>query len=234
MPTTADRSRGDWLRPFLEACGDALVVSLEPGVDEAAVIRAARPDVRLAAGVIALIAYQAPLPGETRFPEPGIAVWVPPGGAPLAGEGIGPFAEVLRKGGMRVRIARDLSRESAFGSLAFASTVSALHAVGWSFDALRGSDVLDLARRAAQQGAAITERHTGLRRPFWLGLLRPWPTRLLLRVRPRCTCRSRSATASGSGCRPTRCGSSPRASRRGRRRPRGIATPGRVLKRAAD
>jgi len=180
LTVPADALRGDWLAPFLRACGDALVVALEPGVDEAAVIRAARPDVRLAQGIITLIAYEAPLPGETRFAEPGTAVWYPPVGAPFAGEGVEAFARVLREGGMRTRVATSIAGDSAFGTIAFATTISGIHAAGWSFAALRAGDDLALAAAAAAEAAVIAERQTGVRRPFWFRMLGPRAVRWLL------------------------------------------------------
>lgn len=181
LAVPSDALRGEWLAPFLAACGDATVVALQPGVEEASVIHAAKADVKLARGVITLIAYQAPLPGETRFAEPGVAVWVPPMvAAPLAGPGVAPLAEVLRRGRMRVRVAGDLARESAYGALVFAVNVTALNAVGWSFAALKTSDVSEVAALALREATAITERRTGLRPPWFVRLLRPWVVRSLL------------------------------------------------------
>lgn len=183
VPTDALRS-GDWVAPLLAAAPHALVVALEPGVDDARLLREAAPGVRLAQGIIALIAYQAPLPGETRFPEPGVAVYAPLtcpfAGPPEVRPALEAFVAVLAAGGMRVEIRGDLDSDGAFGTLVMATWVTALRAAGWTFAGL--SETGALAHRAVGQALPVVAAHTGLRAPRWPALLRPWLVRLGMRA----------------------------------------------------
>jgi ketopantoate reductase len=183
VPTDALRE-GTWLAPLLLAAGDALVVALEPGREDARVLRAARPDVRLAQGIVALIAYQAPLPGETRFPEPGVAVYAPLrcpfAGPPEVLPALGGFVDALERGGLKSRIVADLTQDSTFGTIVMATWVTALRAGGWTFDGLRDSG--PLGYRAAQQGIAVLARETGLRPPRWPALAGPRVMRTAMRL----------------------------------------------------
>ncbi len=179
LTVPSDALHGPWLAPFLAAIGEASVVSLAPGVEEDEVIRAARPGVALTQGVIALIAYQAPLPGETRFSEPGIAVFYPwIGGCPFAGPDAERIASVLREGGLRTSVRRDLAAESAFGTIAFATWVTVLRAAGWRFAGLPA--VAGLGRDAARQGIEVAARRTGATPPWWTRLLGPSMVRAAL------------------------------------------------------
>ncbi len=186
VPTDALRE-GDWLPPLLAAAGDALVVALEPGVEDARVLRAARPDVRLAQGIIALIAYQAPLPGETRFDEPGVAVYAPLT-CPFAGPAevrpaLDRFVSVLRAGGLRTSVVDDLSSDGAFGTVVMATWVTALRAGGWTFAGL--AETGPLARRAALQGVATTAAQLARPAPRWPRWLTPWVLRAALALAAR-------------------------------------------------
>ncbi|MCB9688413.1 MAG: hypothetical protein H6735_25460 [Alphaproteobacteria bacterium] len=181
LTVPSDALRGEWLAPFLAAIGKASVVSLEPGVDESALIRAARPDVVLAQGIIALVAYQAPLPGETRFEEPGIAVWYPWATAcPFSGPGAEAFAAVLRAGGMRTTVRDDLTSDSAFGSIAFATWVTTLRAASWKFAGFSAKGPLGSAAQA--QALAVASARIDRRPPWWMSLLGPRTVLATLRL----------------------------------------------------
>lgn len=186
LTVPADALRGAWLAPFLDAVGSGAVVALEPGAEEDKVIRAARKAVRLTQGVVAFIAYQAPLPGETRFSEPGIAYWLPPlSPCPFAGDVAQTFAAQLRAGGMGAVVKDDLSVTGAYGPVVLGGYVTALKAAGWSFDETRRSDVLSLAARAVAEAAVIVERHVSVPRPWWVGWLGPRAVRVVLGLGPR-------------------------------------------------
>ena len=181
LTVPSDALRGDWLAPFLAALGPAGVVSLEPGVDETAAILAARPDVRLAQGIISLIAYQAPLPGETRFTEPGIAVWYPwATPCPFCGPGAEAFAAVLSAGGMRTAVRADLVGDSAYGSIAFATWIATLRAASWKL--ARFSTTGHLGKAAQRDAVAIVARRIGRAAPWWMAMLGPTTVRLALRL----------------------------------------------------
>lgn len=186
VPTDALRE-GDWLAPLLAAAGDALVVALEPGAEDERTLRAARPDVKLAQGIIALIAYLAPLPGETRFPEPGVAVWAPLtcpfAGPPEVRPALAAFVEVLSRGGLKASIVDDIAGDSAFGTIVMATWVTALRAGGWTFAGL--AEVGPLAHRAVLQGVAVAAAHAGRPAPWWPWWLGPRTLRAGLAVAAR-------------------------------------------------
>lgn len=178
----ADALLGDWLAPFLEACGDALLVSLLPGAESVARLRALRPDRPLVLGLISLIAYHAPLPGETRFSEPGTAYWFPPGGCPFEGPGAERIVEILERGGQRSKVREGVGETSAFGSVTMVTAIAALETEGWSLSRFLSGPGRALGLRAAAQGHAIVAARTGGRPGLPLRALRPWSLALAFRL----------------------------------------------------
>src|SRR5262245_42718199 len=103
--------RGPWLGELIAAAGDATIVALQPGREDRDTIVAAgaSPD-RLVSGMITLISYAAPLPGETRFTRPGTAYWFPPmSPAPFSGpaERTAAIVALLRAGGQPAKRHKD-------------------------------------------------------------------------------------------------------------------------------
>ena len=79
---------------------DPVVVVLTPGVQTRAFMLGFVEPSRLVTGLIALISYQAPLSGETRFPKPGVAYWFPPlGKSPFEGARAQDCVDALLRGG---------------------------------------------------------------------------------------------------------------------------------------
>src|SRR5690606_3987062 len=69
--------RGDWLSELVTASGEATFVLLQPGLDDRALLLRHLPEERLVDGLLALVAWQAPLRGEAIDP-PGVRYWLPP------------------------------------------------------------------------------------------------------------------------------------------------------------
>lgn len=183
IPSTA--LEGDWLAPTLAAAGDALVVSLTPGLHDRDLLLAHVPEERLVQGLISLVAYSAPLPGETRFAEPGLAYWVPPVmKAPHSGPRAGEVTGLLNAGGMGASVTADVAAETALLTGLFQALIGALEASGWRFEALGRAGVADEAIRAARQAVAAAAADQALSVPGWVGLLRPWMLRMVLRMAP--------------------------------------------------
>src|SRR5262249_54027875 len=134
---------------------------------------------RIVVGMIGLVAYFAPLPGE-ELGEPGVAFWVPPfGGCPLAGPRAAPVARVLRAGGLPAKVQRDVLGARAFGGAVLETFVTALEAAGWDRRALvRDRELVALACRGAREAATVVERATGARRPAALAALCPFVARV--------------------------------------------------------
>ena len=68
--------RGPWLDPLLAAVGEATIVMLQPGLEDLNYLLERVNEDRIVCGLISLVSYLAPLPGEER--EPGITWWFPP------------------------------------------------------------------------------------------------------------------------------------------------------------
>lgn len=183
LTVPADALHGPWLPELLNAVPNAAIVALEPGRNEAKLIRDLRPGVSLTLGIIAFIAYFAPLPGESRFSEPGVAYWLPPlGRCPFDGPLARPWVEVLNRGGLPSEVRTALEQEATFASPAMSVYVTSLKAASWSFARAFSSDVFDLGFRALHQNLGVLEQVYGSPRPGWTRWLGPRAIRTLLRL----------------------------------------------------
>ncbi len=187
LAVSATAIRGDWLDALVAALPDATVVSLQPGPESRARILEVVPAERAVFGIIAFIAYQAPLPGETRFDAPGVAYWFPPAPSPFSGpdRAVAAIVDGLRAGGCPAAARRSIEAEAAFGSAALQVHVAALEASGWSWRATRRGPWLGVAARAWREAADIAAREVGRRPPWWTGLVRPAAARAAMRLAPR-------------------------------------------------
>jgi 2-dehydropantoate 2-reductase len=176
---------GAWLRELIAATGDATIIALEPGADDRAVLLAAGvPVERLVQGMITLISYAAPLPGETRFPRPGMAYWFPPmTPAPHSGprERTAAAVRALRAGKLPAKVHPDVPATVAFPSAVLMPYLIALESAGWSFRELGRGPAIALGARAAREALAITAATTGRRIPFGArAIARPTMLRIAL------------------------------------------------------
>ncbi len=175
MSSVALRS-GDWLARFGPRSGDAAVLVLQPSPEDKEVVLAALPPSRIATGMLAVVSYQTPLPGDTLEP-PGVAWWFPW----LAGIGFSGADRVvdlvttaLGAGGMPVRRLADVHTEVAFTGAILDKTVTALQVANWSFTALRSDRALmALAHRSMVESWTLATATTGQRTPRHLAFVRP-------------------------------------------------------------
>jgi len=156
--------RGPWLAELIAAVGDATIIALQPGRDDRDTILAAGASAdRLVSGMITLISYAAPLPGETRYAKPGMAYWFPPmSPAPFSGpaERTAAVVAVLRKGGLPAKRHPDVPRTVAFPTAILMAYLVALENAGWSFRTL-ARDHIQLGARGAREGIAIVSHGEG-------------------------------------------------------------------------
>ena len=154
-------------------------MTLQPADEDTNLVARHVAEERIVVGMIGLMAYFAPLPGE-ELGEPGVAFWVPPfGGCPLAGPRAAPVARVLRAGGLPAKVQRDVLGARAFGGAVLETFVTALEAAGWDRRALvRDRELVALACRGAREAATVVERATGARRPAALAALCPFVARV--------------------------------------------------------
>jgi len=179
---------GAWLAALARATGEATVVVLQPGIEDRDFAAARVAEGRLVTGLIGMVSYQAPLPGEV-VPRPGVAYWWPPLAAtPLCGppERARPVSEALGRGGLRAPVQPDLARTAATGNAILGSHVAALEAADWRFEALRRDrDLLRLATRASREALAVSARRIGFKPPLAAFLVRPCLASLVIRLAPR-------------------------------------------------
>lgn len=180
--------RGPWLGELVAAVPEATVVCLTPGIDSRRIMEEHLPSERLVMGLISLISYQAPLPGEERFAEPGMAWWFPPRGAsPFAGppDAVQAVVRTLRGGGQPARAVAEVEQRAALASTMLMPQLLALESVGWSWVRLRQGDRLARGCAAVHEALAAVAAHKGLTLPASRHLIRPSVLRLVLAAAPR-------------------------------------------------
>lgn len=173
------------IEPVLRGVGGATVVAFQPGLHALARLEGIVPPAHLVTGTIAFLAYAAPLEGESL--APGTAVFHPPLAATLlSGEAprVDALVELLRRGGCPARAHPDAHVATTFSTSALMPQITALHAAGWSFDALLAGNWLTLAARAASEAMEVAAAETGEKPPLSRHLLRPLLLRLLVRLSP--------------------------------------------------
>lgn len=125
----------------------ALGVYLTPGLHDATLMAEHFEAANLVRGVIPFIAFQAPLPGETREHE-GIAWWFPPFmRLPFSGPRANEVSRLLPKAHMTASVDDSVHRVSA----SMLPTIAALEIGGWS---MRGMDKA-LAARGMKEATAV-------------------------------------------------------------------------------
>jgi 2-dehydropantoate 2-reductase len=177
--------RGAWLGELAASIGDATVVSLQPGLEDRDHIAQVVAADRIVSGMITLISFATPMPGE-HVEVPGMAYWFPPlMPAPFSGPRPRTQAvvEALRRGGLPSKIGRDVPAEVTFPSVVLMTLLTALEAASWRFRDLVRGDRLRQVRAATLEAFAITARAHRQRPPRLLRLVvRPLPIRILLAV----------------------------------------------------
>lgn len=176
--------RGPWLAELVAAIGDATVVALQPGQEDRDCILAAGVSAdRLVSGMITVVSYHAPLPGEA-VPVPAMAYWFPPlAPAPFSGpaERTRAVVAALRTGKQPAKVGRDVSAQVRFPSALLMVLLTALESAGWSFRALSTSAVIAQVRPAVLEAYAVLEAAYGVRAPRRLKFLaRPFCLRRVM------------------------------------------------------
>jgi hypothetical protein len=161
--------QGPWLRELVAATGpDTTYVMLQPGLEDRKVVEdAGVPLARIVVGVISMISYHAPLPGETRFPEPGMAYWFPPASPTLlSGERAESAVLALRAGACPAKKHKDAQAFALFPSAIMHAYLVALEASGWKFRSLFGGSLSKLAARGSREALAALSASTKRRVPI--------------------------------------------------------------------
>lgn len=175
---------GGWLPPLLAAAPGATVVMLQPGLHDRRRLLELVPEERLVSGMIGIVAWQAPLPGELLDP-PGIRCWFPPlspsrfSGPPAVVDAV---VGALRRGGCPARRDADATRTSALGSAVLLCFVAGLEVAGWDPAAFRRGDAPEAAAAAAREALAVAGLYHGASPGLLPLLARGWAFRLALRA----------------------------------------------------
>ncbi len=155
---------GPWLAELIAAVRDATILALQPGQDDLDTILAAgAARDHVISGVITLISYSAPLPGETRFPKPGMAYWFPPLSPSMvsgAAERTAQVVALLKGGGLPTKRHPDVPKFAAFPTAMMMPYLVALESAGWTFRGLVQGPI-ELAARGAREAMAIVAQTSG-------------------------------------------------------------------------
>lgn len=176
-----------WLASVLSAVGDAIVVGLQPGLeDRERLLGAGVKEDRLVRGLISLVSFATPLSKDDPLQTPGYAYWFPPL-SPFAFDGPPALVETvvrtLERGGMPAVHRRGLEQEVIFFTAALLVTVRALERHRWSLVALAGDPSLSV--KASEQALAVTARRLGRPVPALPSLTtRPWLLSIGARLAP--------------------------------------------------
>lgn len=187
VPSTALRE-GDWIAPLGRATGDATIVFLPPNIDDRALVTDILDAERIVDGIIGFISYSAPLQGETRFAEPGMAYWFPPlSPSPFSGgdKRVTAVVAALRAGGFPAVRRRRVTHTLPFLNAILYAYLAALELAGWSLATLRRGGRLALAGQAAREANAIAAHSIGTTVPLRMRLAaRPLALRVVSRFAP--------------------------------------------------
>ena len=189
VPTDA-LQKGPWLDDVLSGLGTATLVTLQPGIDVTEKISARAPAGSVVAGLIGIVAYAAPLPGESL--PACTAYWLPPFMRSFfsgAGESGATRARqvyaILKRGGMPIGLRKSVGLATAVGSALVGALVLAIEAAGWNFARFRSDEaLLQLAQRSAFEYASVAAKHHGVVVPVAARLFRPGILRVITRVAP--------------------------------------------------
>jgi len=188
LTVSADALLGDWLDALIEKLpAHCVVVCLSPGRDSYRRLVDLVGEERVISGMINLISYQAPLPGETRFSQPGVAYWFPPlSPSPFSGPSgaVKQVCDTLRRGGQPASVHRDVQSLMGSPQAILMTHLLALEAAGWTFAGLSAGDALERARVGATEALSIIAEKNGVGRSRILALWRPTLVRLGLKFAP--------------------------------------------------
>ena len=153
----SDALDSEWLKTELARVGTTSPVILwSPTLeDRQRLHQLHRAEITL--GLIGLVSYQSPLPGDDS-PSPGIAYLAPPRSAVLENSSAGEdAASWLKRGGLSCTTHAHLPALAARLSSALIPLIAALEISGWSISTLRQSKWLTTADHARQEAQRIGE-----------------------------------------------------------------------------
>ncbi|HXH75912.1 MAG TPA: 2-dehydropantoate 2-reductase N-terminal domain-containing protein [Bacteriovoracaceae bacterium] len=178
--------RGEWIDQFARAIPEATIISLQSGLEDVNYLLGHFPRERIVSGMLSLISYHAPLPGEI-VPRPGMAFWYPPlSPSPFSGEisRTKKVVDALKKGGYPAKIAKDVPSMIALPSAVLMSLISGLELADWSFKKFNQKSKLSEVCQAANEAAQIISKKQNQNTPWAFSLLTPTSIRALMKLVP--------------------------------------------------
>jgi ketopantoate reductase len=173
--------RGDWLKELLDKRGNAVVVMLQPGLNDVALVGQYVPQKALTCGLISLISFHTPLPGEEG---PSGMAWMFPPLSPssFSGPQAQTVVRLLKSGGCAANKVRDISTKSRNGGAVMMPIIGVLSCCHWSFAEI--STRTNSRRAVAAVHEALAVVRTGWVSSMLALLVRGWSLRLGLRLAP--------------------------------------------------
>jgi ketopantoate reductase len=167
--------------------GKATLVVLQPGPRDLALITRHVPAGQCVQGMITLLSYHTPMPGETTD-VPGTAYWLPPlSPMPFSGprDRRNDVIATFKSGGISAKGVESLEPGMLFGNAFFMLFLEALESRGWSLTALRRDTAL-LREMVQATGEAFSGIAAEYRQstPLALKLVAPWMLKVALRIAP--------------------------------------------------
>jgi len=189
LTVASDAMRAPWLGELLGDSGEATVAMLQPDLDDRSLVLEHIPEERLVHGLIGFLSFQAPLldaPAPT-LPE-GIAyTLLPIAASRFDGARAPEIVSLLRRGGFRAGLARDLPGSSAERSATTVPLIAGLEVAGWSIaDFVRGPWLAPSIDASKEALAAVAAR-LGRRPAVVRHALHPISVRAALTAAPHLT-----------------------------------------------
>ncbi|MFZ5628480.1 MAG: ketopantoate reductase family protein [Spirochaetota bacterium] len=160
---------GGWYAEIAKAIGNAQVIILTVGIEDLAFVKRYTREEHIITGLITMMSYAAPLPGE-ELPRPGTAYWFPPllkfsySGEKQPTQGI---VDLLNKGGMPSARHSNVQLEGALGSALLQTSIYALECAGWSLKKMaQDGELLSVTRKAMIEASFIGARKNNARLPY--------------------------------------------------------------------
>lgn len=172
------------------ALKNGTLVMLQPGPEDMARVRQHIAETQIVQGMITLVSYHTPMPGETTT-VPGTAYWLPPfAPMPFAGP-VNRRSDVIQTfigAKIAAKSIKDMREASLYSTAIFMVFLTALEASHWKFVVLRKDTAMIERMLKANQEAfdAISAKHH-IRAPFWSKWVAPWMVKSLLQLAPRVT-----------------------------------------------
>lgn len=152
-----------WLGEIRDNVGDATLVLLTPGINDLKILSAVYPADRIVSGMISMVSYFAPLPGQNL--DPCTAFFFPPFSPSLfegEAERVVAVTSMLQRGGCPAAVTNNARAKSALASAIMMPIIVALETEGWSLSKLRNSDTLLRGIVAARQALKLAMAEHGL------------------------------------------------------------------------